>query len=69
MYSGYGVAFDGAGSWSFSNDIARNVLTFGVDNSSTSHTDNLKNIFLVLGDRTTDDINGSVRIAKKKFSS
>ena len=45
MYSGYGVAFDDAGSWSFSNDIARNVLTFGVDNSSTFHTDNLKNIF------------------------
>ena len=49
MYSGYGIAFDGAGSWNFGNDNARNVVIFGVDNSSSSHVDDCKNIFLVLG--------------------
>ena len=49
MYSGYGIAFDELGSWSFDNDFARNVLViFGVDNSCSSHTDNCKNNFLVL---------------------
>ena len=32
--------FDGAGSGSFGNDFARNVLIFGVDNISSSHTNN-----------------------------
>ena len=28
--NGYGIAFDGAGSWSFRKDLARNVVIFGV---------------------------------------
>ena len=40
MYIGYGIAFDGKGFWSFSNDDARNVVIFGVDTSSSSHIDN-----------------------------
>ena len=43
--SGYGIAFDGNGEWNFGNGYARNVIIFGVDNSSSSHNDNLKNIF------------------------
>ena len=48
---------------------ARGVLTmtllgilqlFGVDNCSSSHTDNFKNEFLVLGEGPTDNSNGSV---------
>ena len=31
VYSGYGITFDSGGSWSFSNDTARNVIIFGVD--------------------------------------
>ena len=50
MYSGYGITFDSTGSWSFSNDTARNVIIFGVDNSSSSQTENRKNKFLVLGE-------------------
>ena len=34
VYSGYGITFDSAGSWSFNNDTARNVMIFGVDNRS-----------------------------------
>ena len=50
MYVGYGITFDSAGSWSFDNDIARNVIMFGVDNSSSSRADNCKNIFLELSE-------------------
>ena len=47
------MAFDGEGSWSFGNDFAGNVI-IGVDNSSSCHTDNWKNKFLVLGEGLTD---------------
>ena len=42
---GYEITFDSTGSWSFNNDTARNVIIFGVDNSSSSHSDNRKNNF------------------------
>ena len=42
LQSGYGIAFDGKGSWSFGYDFARNVIVLGVHNSSSSHTGNLK---------------------------
>ena len=41
VYSGYGIAFDGEGSWSFNEDTAINVIIFGINNCSLSHTDNL----------------------------
>ena len=40
---------------------------FGVDNSSSSHTDNRKNN-LVLGEGLNENINGSICAAEKKFS-
>ena len=42
---GYGIAFDGAGTWRFANDYARNVAIFDVDNSSSYHSDNDIRIF------------------------
>ena len=30
-YNGRGIAFDGEGLWSFSNDLAIDVVMFGVD--------------------------------------
>ena len=44
VFSGYGITCDSAGSWSFDNDTARNVIIFGVDNSSSTHADNLTRI-------------------------
>ena len=38
--SGYGITFDSAGSWSFDDDFAKNVISLGVDNSSSSYSDN-----------------------------
>ena len=53
---GFGIVFDGAGSWSFGEDFARNVVIFDADNNSSSQRDNRKNIFLVLREGSTDDI-------------
>ena len=64
-YNGRRIAFDGEGSWSFRNDFARNVVIFGVDKGSLSHTDNGKNNFLVLGEDPTQGINDSTGAAEK----
>ena len=68
VYTGYGIAFDVGGSWSFDNDFARNVVIFGVDNRSSSHAGNGKNNLLVLDEGLTYDINGSSGATEKKFS-
>ena len=67
-YNGWGIPFDWEGSWSFNNDYARNVLIFGVDKSSSSCTDNLKNNVLVLGEGPTQGITDSTGVAERKFS-
>ena len=67
MYGGYGIAFDGAGSWNSDNNLARNVVIFSINNSSPSHSDNCKNNFLVLGERPIFDINGSFDVSEKKI--
>ena len=46
MYSCYGIVFEGTAF--FGNESARNVLILEIDNSSSSHTYNRKNNFLVL---------------------
>ena len=53
VYSGYGVWFNRRGGWSFDNGTARNILIFGVNNILSSHVDNLKTNFLVLGEGDT----------------
>ena len=68
MYSGYEITFDSAGSRNFNNDTDRNVIIFGVDNSSSSHAGNLKNNLLVLGEGDTFGINGSFGAPEKKLS-
>ena len=40
LNSSYGMTFDGAASWNFGYNFARNVVNFGVDKSSSSHSDN-----------------------------
>ena len=66
-YNGRGIAYDGEGSWSFGNGFARNIIIFGVDNSSSYHTDNGKNNFLVFGEGPTQGINDSTGAAEKKI--
>ena len=68
MYRGYGIASDGKGKWNFCNYYAKNVVIFGVDNSSSSHVDNRKNNFIVLGEEDTFRITESFGTPGKKFS-
>ena len=63
-YNGY----DSADVWSFDNDVARNIIVFGVDISSLSHADNRKNNFLALGEDPNFWIGGSFSSLEKKFS-
>ena len=65
MYSGYAIAFNGKCSWSFSDGFARNVIIFGVDNNSSSYSDNLKHDVSVLGKEDTFVINGSLGALEK----
>ena len=67
VYSGYGIAFGERGWWSFDNDTARNVIIFGVDNSSSYHSDNPKNNFLILGKTPTFGINGRLGSSDIRF--
>ena len=68
VYSGYRITFDGAGSWRFDNKFDRNVIIFRVDNLLSSHSDNRKNIFLILGEGANYGINGNFGSPEKKFS-
>ena len=55
VYSGCWITFDSAGFWSFDNDTARNVIVFGVDNSSSSHSDNCKNNLILISVKETQN--------------
>ena len=68
MYTGYETVFDNEGSWSFGNEFAGNVVSFSIDNTSSYHTDNGRNNFLVLGEGSIDDINSSIRAAENYFT-
>ena len=65
VYSGYGITFDDAVSWSFDNDYARDVTIFGDDNSSSSHRDNFKNNVLISEEGSTYGINRSFESPEK----
>ena len=66
-YNDGGIAFDGAGTWSFCNDFARVNATFSVDNTSSSHTDNQKSNILVSSEGPTHEIYGSFGTVEKKL--
>ena len=68
MYSGYRTTIDNSGSWSFDNNTPRNVIIFGVDNSSSSQSDNFKNDFLILGECLTFEIMEALIYQRKKLS-
>ena len=67
VYSSYEIAFDGKGSWSSNVDFGRNVIIFGVGNSSSHHTDNVKNDFLISEEGDTFGISGSFGASGKKI--
>ena len=67
MYSGYRIAFHEKDEWSFDNDTAKNILICDVNNSLSSHADNLKNYFVVFGEANTFGINGSFGAPEEKL--
>ena len=67
IYKSWGLAFNWEGLWSFGNEFARNVVFFGVDNSSLSHNNNRRHNFLLLHEGPTDGINDGTGTAEKKL--
>ena len=67
-YKGYGICFDEGGTFSKGNiNNERNVLTFGVDESSLVHTNNKANNIYVMGDLFVQGINDTTLYAEKVY--
>ena len=69
-YKGYGICFDEGGMFSIGNiNNGRNVLIFGVHESSLVHTNNKANNIFVIGDGFVQGINNMTLYAEKKTKS
>ena len=65
-YKGYGICFDGGGMLSIGNiNKGRNVLIFGVHESSLVHTNNKANNIFIMGDGFVQGINDMTLYAEK----
>ena len=68
-YKGYGICFDEGGTFSKGNiNNGRNVLIFGVDESSLVHANNKVNNIYVMGDLFVQAINDTTLYAEKVYS-
>ena len=68
-YKGYGICFDEGGSFSKGNiSNGKNVLIFGVDESSLVHANNKANSIYVMGDLFVQGINDTTLYAEKIYS-
>ena len=67
VFSGYGITFDSAVSWSFDNGTAKNLVIFVmiIVHHLMHHC---KNEFFVLGEEPTFRINWRFGLAEKHFS-
>ena len=64
IYSGKKIVFVGESLWSLDNDFFRNVVIFGADNTSSSHTKNKKD--KLSGEEPIDGINDKTGTGEKK---
>ena len=64
-YSGYGIGFDRKGKFSVGNEFGRNCIIFGVDMSSSVHIDNKKKDILILGEGSTQRLDGTTLTVEK----
>ena len=53
--------------WVFGNEFTRNTVIFGVDNSSSSHADSLRNNIIMLGEGNTLGTNGGFGALEKYY--
>ena len=68
-YKGYGICFDDGGTFSKGNITnGRNVLIFGVHESSLTHANNKANNIFVMGDGFVQGINETTLYAEKIYS-
>ena len=68
-YKGYGICFDEGGSFSKGNiNNGKNILFFGVDESSLIHANNKANNIYVMGDLFVQGINDTTLYAEKIYS-
>ena len=68
-YSGYGIGFDGHGTFSFPiGGFGQNVIIFGVDISSSVDVDNKKKDILILGEGHTQGLYKTALTAEKNYS-
>ena len=68
-YKGYGICFDERGTFSIGNiNNGRNMLIFGVDESSLVHANNKANNIYVMGDLFVHGINDTTLYAEKVYS-
>ena len=68
-YKGYGICFDEGDTFSKGNITnGKNVLIFGVHESSLTHADNKGNNILVMGDGSVQGINDTTLYAEKIYS-
>ena len=67
-YEGYGTCFDEGGTFSVGNITnGRNVIIFGVDESSVIHANNKTNNIYVMGDGIVQGINGTTLYAEQIY--
>ena len=67
-YSRHGFGLDRKKNVSAGNGFGKNCIIFGVGMRSSGHADNLKKDFLVLGEGPTEQLDGTILIAEKKYS-
>ena len=68
-YKGYGIFFDDGGTFSIGNITnGKNVLIFGVHESSLTHANNKANNIFVMGDGSVQVINDTTLYAEKIYS-
>ena len=68
-YKGYGICFDEGGTFGIGNiNNGRNVLIFGVHESSLVHTNNKANNTFIIGDGFVQGINDMTLYAEKIYS-
>ena len=68
-YSGYGIRFDGCGTFSFPDgSFGQTLIFFGADMSSSVHANNKTKNILILGESITQGLDDTTLTAERKYS-
>ena len=67
-YSGYGIGLDSRSEFSFTDgSVAKNVIIFEADMSSSAHIDNKNKDILIFGEGPTQGLNDTILTAAAKY--